>query len=154
MERQFWLFLIMRLSQPAAHSVKICWKLILIVQAKTLHGLITLKNGHTLFITELFLSASTWGFCAPPIFQSFRKHLYLEGSISAVSLRWILLKAFRANKLSVHSAGPSSFSAFHLYLGTHCWHLQVWCLCYHSRNDLDRWEVRLVDFTYFNQSIN
>lgn len=49
----------MRLSQPAAHSVKICWKLILIVQAKTLHGLITLKNGHTLFITELFLSAAT-----------------------------------------------------------------------------------------------
>lgn len=79
-----------------------------------------------------------------------RKHLFLDGSISAVLLRWTLLKAFRANKRPVHSAGPSSFSAFHLYLGTHCWHLQVWCLCYHSRNDLVRWKLRLVDFAYFN----
>lgn len=149
MERVFYLLNNMRLSKPALHSDNnswICfvmsWKLVLMV--------ITLKDGHTLSINEWFLSTSTWGFCASSIFQSLGNTYFgMDPSRRNSRDGWTLLMAFRANKLPVHSAGlSSSSSAFHLFWGRHCWRLQVWCLCYHSRNDFVRSELRLVNFAH------
>ena len=68
-----------------------------------------------------------------------RENMLMDGSISAVVPKLTSLIAIRGNKLPVHSAGLSS-SAFHLHWVSHCWHLQVWCLCYQGINDLVRFE--------------
>lgn len=70
-----------------------------------------------------------------------REHLFMDVHISAVMLKWTLLIAFTANKLPVYSAGLCSSSAFYFCWGRHCWHLQVWCLCYHGMKDLVRFET-------------
>lgn len=141
----------MRLSKPTIHCDNIsytclvwCWNewhvlhLCLQVTQKPCCLSSTQHNHTPQANTQIQTICTSWHSCEDlPIIR--------ENMLMSVIPKLTPLIAIRGIKLPVHTACLSS-SAFHLHWVSHCWHLQVWCLCYQGMNDFSQiwvlWTLR------------